>query len=156
MKSVLRIFLFISLLSLLTACGGSAPTEAAQLTSTPDPCSQENLPAEVDKVNKLTREFDDYAALASNTPQSQLVEVIPDLQRVLRDAEDQKVPACLADLKNLQISHMTIVVQTLMAFMGNSDVELVNTGIAEARGLHAQYDIELARLLGIPLTTPTP
>jgi hypothetical protein len=52
--------------------------------------------------------------------------------------------------------YMQVVVQTLMAFMGNSDAELVNSGISQARELHAQYDIELARLLGMTLVvSPT-
>jgi hypothetical protein len=103
------------------------------------------------------REFDDYSTLASNTPQAQLVTVIPELQRVLRNAEDQVVPACLENLKRLQLQHMEIVVQTLLAFMGESiNVELVNAGIAQARDLHQQYDIELARLLGITLQVATP
>jgi hypothetical protein len=111
---------------------------------------------EAEKVNAHMREFDDYAALASNTPQAQLVMVIPELQRVLREAEDQVVPSCLADLKGLEISHMRVVVQTLLAFVGNSDASVVNSGITKSRELHAQYDIELARLLGITLTVATP
>lgn len=152
--------LFISLTIFLAACGSEEPVHVTETpilaTSTPDLCSEANLPDEVAKVNKLMREFDDYSALASNTPQQQLVVIIPELQRILRDAEDQVVPACLAGLKELQINHMSVVVQTLIAFMGSSDVNLVNEGINKARELHAQYDIEMARLLGITLTVSTP
>lgn len=153
------IFALILAFSLLiTACGQKA-TETPATTSTPDPCSSENQPGEAAKVNKLMREFDDYSSLASNTPQSQLVVIIPEMQRILRDAEDQAVPACLQNLKKMQLAHMNIVVQTLMAFMSSSDGNLVNAGIAQARELHAQYDIEMARLLGFTLAvppTPTP
>jgi hypothetical protein len=38
-----------------------------------------------------------------------------------------------------------------MAFMNNTDVQLINAGIAQARELHGKYDVELARLLGITL-----
>lgn len=146
----------------LTACGKFATpsaTETPAFTPTPDLCSTENLPGEAAKVNKLMREFDDYSSLASNTPQSQLVVIIPELQRVLRESEDQAVPACLVTLKKLQLAHMSIVVQTLMAFMSSTDVNIVNNGIAQARELHNQYDIELARLLGVtiavqPTSTP--
>ncbi len=145
---------------LLSACGGEATAPATEMpvvaTSTPDVCSEALLPDEVAKVHKLTREFDDYSALASNTPQQQLISVIPELQRVLRDAQDQNVPSCLAGLKELQLAHMTTVVQTLLAFVGNSDVNLVNQGISQARELHSQYDIEMARLLGVTLTVVTP
>jgi hypothetical protein len=51
---------------------------------------------------------------------------------------------------------MRVVVQTLLAFVGNSDASVVNSGITKSRELHAQYDIELARLLGITLTVATP
>lgn len=164
MKMNLRTFFaFLCCLStLLAACGGSdtgtAVAEATEIvfTTTPDLCSTENLPDKAAKVNKFMREFDDYSALASNTPQAQLVVVIPDMQRVLRDAEDQSVPACLENLKKAQLSYMQVVVQTLMVFMGNSDAGLVNSGISQARELHTQYDIELARLLGLTLVvSPT-
>jgi hypothetical protein len=140
------------------ACGGeSIPATATFIpaTLTPDPCSEANLPAEVAKVHKLMRQFDDYSALASNTPQAQLVVVIPEMQRVLREAEDQPVPTCLNDLKVLQVNHMRTVVQTLLAFIGSTDAAIVNSGIAQARELHTQYDIEMARLLGITLTVST-
>lgn len=142
------------------ACGGeeSVPATATTvppITSTPDLCSEASLPNEVGKVNKLTREFDDYSALASNTPQQQLVVIIPELQRILRDAEDQAVPPCLMTLKEFQLAHMQTVVQTLLAFVSSADVNLINAGIAQSRELHAQYDIEMARLLGLTLVVPT-
>jgi hypothetical protein len=150
--------LLIALLLLisLVACGSPGEETATESASqTPDPCAEANLPAEVDKVHKITREFDDYSALASNTPQSQLVQVIPELQRVLRDAEDQPVPSCLSDLKALQIRHMNTVVQTLLLFVSSGDVNIVGQGIAQARELHAQYDLEMARLLGVTLNVVT-
>ena len=161
------LFIILALSLLISACGASGdeatpakaatdePTLAPEFTSTPDPCSAENLPEEVSKIHKLTREFDDYSTLASNTPQSQLVTIVPELQRVLRDAEDQTVPACLLDLKKLQLLHMNLVVQTLLAFVSSSNPEAINAGIAQAREAHTQYDIELARLLGLTIVVPT-
>jgi hypothetical protein len=161
MQSTIRITLSVLVLALFAACSSDepasptiVPTPAATLT--PDPCIETNLPAEVDKVHKYMREFDDYASLASNTPQAQLVMVIPEMQRVLREAEDQNVPACLDDLKELQVRHMRTVVQTLLAFIGNSDAAMVNNGIIQARDLHTQYDVEMARLLGVTLTIASP
>lgn len=158
MKTRIPVFLFCVFLA-LAACRAETPTPQAATpapTLTPDPCSTENLPGEVAKINKLMREFDDYSTLASNTPQAQLVLVIPELQRILREAEDQAAPACLQNLKTLQIDHMKVVVQTLMAFMSSSDAGVVNSGIAVARDLHMQYDLELARLLGVTLAVVTP
>lgn len=151
-RSIILLTLAFSLL--LAACSRDATpevTETPAITSTPDLCSSENLPREAAKVNKLMREFDDYSALASNTPQSQLVVLIPEMQRILRDTEDLPVATCMQTLKNLQMAHMNLVVQTLMAFMNNTDVQVINAGIAQARELHGKYDIELARLLGITL-----
>jgi len=161
MRRAFQIVIGVLIVVLAAACRGSEaenPTETftPQATITPDPCLEANLPAEVAKVHKFMREFDDYAQLASNTPQDQLVTVIPELQRVLRDTEDLVVPSCLTNLKEIQISHMQVVVQTLLAFVGKSDVSVVNAGITKARELHAQYDIEVARLLGVTLVVPSP
>lgn len=157
MRFARHIVFAILALVLLAACGAApgeeTPTET--VTQTPDPCNEANLPAEVDKVHKHMREFDDYAALASNTPQSQLIQVIPELQRVLREAQDQKAPACLANLKTMQIQHMNAVVQTLLLFVSKGDVNLIAEGISQARELHVQYDIEMARLLGVTLAFVT-
>jgi len=151
------LFVILPLCLLIAACGSkaSATPEASASSATPNPCSAENIPAEVANVHNLTREFDDYSALASNTPQAQLVQLIPELQRILRDAEDLQVPACLLTLKEMQLAHMNTVVITLMAFMRTTDpagLEQINAGIAQARELHGQYDVERARLLGITLT----
>lgn len=162
MKYKMKHFFLLCIFIFLVACGNtqntSTPTPSTstpEITPTLDLCIEPNLSAEVAKTNKLMREFDDYSTLASNTPQAQLVDVIPELQRVLREAQDQTVPACLENLKKLQLQHMQAVVQTLLAFMGNSaNTELVNAGITQARQLRLQYDIELARLLGITLQAP--
>jgi hypothetical protein len=161
MKRIL--FLLILVVSIfLTACGAAkitpvatqAPSEVVVATSTSEPCSKENLPGEVTKVNDLMREFDDYSKLASSTPQAQLVQVIPPMQEVRRRAEAQVVPECLQNLKLLQINHMNTVIETLMAFMGNPKAEKVNQGIVSARDFHLQYDMEIARLLGLTLVPP--
>jgi hypothetical protein len=163
MKAKIPLAIFVIAL-LLTACGGrtavdvstTTDTETPAPTFTPDPCLSQNLPDEVAKVNKLMREFDDYSELASNTPQTQLIQIIPDMQRILRDAEDQQVPPCLSKLKEYQLAHMNVVVKTLMTFMGNADAQLINAGISQAQQLHNRYDLEMARLLGITLTTVPP
>ncbi len=155
------IFLSILVLStLLASCGTAATATNTQptgaVTVTPDLCSAANLPGEVVKVNKLMREFDDYSSLASNTPQAQLINLIPDMQRILRDTEDLEVPACLKKLKEYGIAHMNLVVQVLIAFLNttSADTQTINSGIEKARELHARYDIEMARLLGITLVAP--
>ena len=100
------------------------------------------------------REFDDYSTLASSTPNAQMMNLIPDMQRIRREAEDQEIPACLSTLKQIQLAHMNTVLQTLLAFVGQADANTINAGIAQARDLHTKYDVEIARLLGITLPPP--
>lgn len=160
-KTFLPVFILLSVM--LASCGEKSTPETAEpaatktsiFTSTPNPCSTEKLPNEIKKINDLTRQFDDYAALASNTPQAQLIQIIPEMQRILRDAQDQTAPACLQDLKQLQLINMAVVVQTLMTIMSatdNASAEQINNGFTQARELHNQYDVERARLAGITLT----
>ena len=151
-NKILIIPAFLSII-LLAACGSKTATAPA-VTSTPDRCSEANLPGEVTRVNELMREFDDYSRLASSTPQAQLVQVIPAMQEVRRRAQSQETPECLMDLKVLQINHMSIVIETLMAFMSSSDSQKINQGITQARDLRMKYDIEIARLLGLTLVVP--
>ncbi len=159
----LIIGLVLALFVLLSACGTNAPaansgpstTPIVAPTNTPDPCAPENIEAEVQKVHKYMREFDDASALAASRPREQLADAIADLQKIRREAEDQPIPACLGDLKTYQISHMNSVINTLIAFMGGSDQKLVDQGIALARQQHDQYTIELARLLGLTIEPAT-
>jgi len=156
--------LVLALAIFLTACGGNVvappspsplPTEIAAtalpptITNTPDPCATENLNAEVQKVHKYMREFDDSSSLAASRPREQLADAIADLQRIRRETEDQPTPSCLVDLRTYQVSHMNAVINTLIGFMGGADQQTVDQGIAQARELHDRYTIELARILGL-------
>ena len=132
----------------LASCGQDILVEPSP---TPDPCLGENLKIEVEKVTQLTRSFNDVAALASNTPREKLNTSISELQRIRRDAEDQRVPACLETLKKTQVAHMNAVIQTLIAFVGGADQESISHGIILSRQLHNQYLAEVARLLDVPL-----
>jgi hypothetical protein len=153
----LTFILVIATAFLLVACNGSqnsTPTpEVPTATLTPDPCLPGNIEAEVQKVHSHMREFDDASMLAANEPREQLSDAIANLQRIRRESEDQPIPACLATLKTYQIAHMNTVINTLIAFMGGSDQDIVNQGINTARAQHDMYTMELARVMGI---TPVP
>lgn len=179
------IALFI-LMVVLASCGNPPATPAAtettepeveatatiatpsilEPTTTSDPCSLPQLETEVQEVHKHMREFDDASILASNMPREQLSNSIADLQRIRREAEDEKIPACLTDLKTIQVQHMNSVINTLIAFMGGTDQQSIDQGISLARQQHDQYTLELARILGLtvvaatmppaPSETPTP
>jgi hypothetical protein len=160
----------LALTLLLAACGQAAPaatapapaspepivpTATVALTSTPDACSLESIAVEIKVVHRFMREFDDAAALSSNTTRELLKPTIEDLQRIRRDAEDHTVPYCMQSLKELQLTHMNTFIQTLIAFMGGADQETVNQGIGLSRQLHDQYMIEMAHLQGV-IVPPTP
>lgn len=135
----------------MTPTAQSASTQSP----TPDPCSSENIEAEVQKVHDHMREFDDAAILASNLPMQELSDPIANLQRIRREAEDESIPSCLTNLKKYQISHMNSVISTLVAFLGGVDEATLAQNINSAREQHDQYTLELARLLGLPLVTAT-
>lgn len=102
------------------------------------------------------REFDDASVLASNMPREQLSGSIADLQRIRREAEDETVPPCLTQLKTYQVQHMNSVISTLIAFMGGTDQQTLDQGIALARQQHDQYTLELAKVLGLTIVAVTP
>jgi hypothetical protein len=182
-KSIVLIFSVILILTMLVSgCGSTVvtpessptatdtatPTLTITITMTPDLCAPENIKAEVDKVHRHMREFDDASKLAASMPREQLSTPISNLQKIRRDAEDEPVPACLAKLKDYEILHMNSVINTLIAFMSINDplavdcVEIVeNTqeadicqSIANARQQHDQYILELAKILELPIVTP--
>ena len=126
------------------------PTSTMVITMTPDLCAPESIQAEVNKVHRLMREFDDASKLTYSIPRDQLSSSIADLQRIRREAEDELVPACLGNLRSYQIQHMNLVIDTLLAFLrGSSDLAVLNQGVALAGQQHDQYVLELARLLGL-------
>jgi hypothetical protein len=162
-KELLLIISILVLTIALTGCGTAhstpqTPTVAPATetesvpptgTATPDPCSPGQIEAEVQKVHRHMREFDDASILASSTPRDQLSGSIADLQRIRREAEDETIPACLTDLKAFQVQHMNSVISTLISFMGGADQASLDQGISLARQQHDQYTLELARLLGL-------
>jgi hypothetical protein len=138
-------------------------------------CASGEIEAQVEKVHRHMREFDDAAAVASNATQGELNGPIAELQRIRREAEDEQIPNCLTDLKKYQIDHMNTVITTLFEFksasnpqvfdcttIDSTEEESICGHIALAREQHDQYLLELARLLGltvVPATavdTPTP
>ena len=150
----------------LSACGGSptptatpsitpppSPTATPSPTSTPDPCAGALLVEGVAQVHALMREFDDTSLLAQNTPIQSVTPLVSEMQRIRRAAEDQAVPACLADLQAYQLAHMNAVLETYLAFLSGSDADVINPLVERARGYHGQYTAELGRLLG---WTPVP
>src|ERR1700690_589989 len=111
---------------LITGCSafGASTNETPAISPTPDLCAPSNLPSAALQVNNLMRQFDDYATLASNTQQSQLVQVIPPMQAIRRSAEDQPVPPCLKVLIGWQLSYMNTTIDTLLGFQSNARTDI--------------------------------
>jgi len=143
---------------LLSACSTAQPVPPTlpPASPTPDPCSTENISTTARLVNDYMRQFDDYSVLASNIVQSQMVLVIPPMQEIRRDAEDQAIPACLGELKRIELLYMDSTLQALLAFQSSSNVETLTAAILQSRQYHEQYALGLARVLGVTLTPPAP
>jgi hypothetical protein len=191
-KHRLSYFVVLFLFAILASCGNppataavtEVPTETeieaeatstvaipptVESTETADPCSMPQLETEVQEIHRHMREFDDASALASSMPREQLSPSIADLQRIRREAEDEQIPGCLTQLREIQVQHMNTVIETLLAFMRGIDQQTLEQGIALARQQHDQYLLEYARVVGITVvpatfppapsetaTTPTP
>ena len=166
MPGMQKFFLYLLPLFLLflTACGGQPAATQTRILPTltlsldEDPCSSQNMPATIEPINDLMREFDDASQLAANLPSAQLPEAISNLQRIRRATEDAQIPACLITLKSHQLNHMNIMIQTLLAFVGGANQEDLNNGVEQARKEHDLYSLEIVRLLGVTLAplTATP
>ena len=129
--------------------GGSKIASVPEVSATLDSCAPENISSEIEQVHSLMREFDDASLLASNTPLGQMSASITDLQRIRRATQDQRVPACLVSLKQIQLAHMTTVINTMLGFLSGADAEALNQSIGLARQQHDQYTLEMAGLLGL-------
>jgi len=172
-KDILHIIATLILAIVLAGCGSPPATPTAtesepestatvpavseaSASATPDPCSLPQLETEVQEVHRHMREFDDASILASNMPREQLGDSIAELQRIRREAEDEEIPGCLTNLKTIQVLHMNSVITTLIAFMGGTDQQTLDQGIALARQQHDEYTLELARLLGLTVVPANP
>ncbi len=121
---------------------------------TSNACLTSIIRPDVEKVDAIMLEFYDASALASQTPADQLLQVIPGLQEIRRRAQALKVSGCLDKLRSFQVSHMNMVINTLMAFMSKSDQSILVEGIVQARLLNEEYKKEKARLLGETYVPP--
>jgi hypothetical protein len=129
------------------------PTETEVPTSTPNPCLPENLSAAVKEVDDLQAQFDHLSSLSANVPREQVPDKITEMRSILQTATDQDTPPCLQVLKDHQLKHMNLVIDTLVAFVDGADTQTLNDKIKRAGEEYSQYTLELTRLLG---ATPTP
>ena len=142
----------------------NTPLAPATETKAPDPCDPQNLQILVVDFNRIARAFDDLSVVAQNTPREQLAPIITQLQTIRRNSEDYNVPECMAVLKELQLSYMNVFNDTLLSLyvsvtkskLTTEDVAAINQGMAKAIDIHDQYLSEIARLLGVTPSNPTP
>lgn len=140
-------------------------SEPASITDTPDPCAQQNLQILVLDFNRISREYDDLSAIAQNTPREQLAPFISQMQAIRRKSEDFIAPTCMNTLKEYQLAYMNVYNDVLLALYSTSQTKtnltkkdqiLINQGVAQALDSHNKYMIEMARLLGVTPSVPTP
>jgi len=123
-----------------------------------DPCSSlEAKKPEIETIARIMGEFDDTSYLIQSIPDSgQMVQVILVLQRIRRDAIDNKPPECLKKLKEAQVNFMSGVVLTSISIMSKSDKEAIQKQLAQTRTYRSVFDQELANQLGLKYITATP
>jgi predicted small lipoprotein YifL len=164
-KPVLRTLFFLIVVVLFTAgiaaCGSKGPAAentqaAATTTPTADHCAPANVPAEVAKVTRLMRSFDDVSVIAQATPNQQLAVVLLEMHRIQDEATDLEVPPCLEALKKEQVRFMNAVVATMTNFMGGTSGQPLQQQILASRNQRTNYEVELGKLLGYEYHTPTP
>jgi hypothetical protein len=154
--------IFFSLV--LSACSGSATpvTPAAPATATVDPCLPQYARTIAQKMHSHMREFGDASTLASALTTDKLPSAIAEMQRIRRAAQDEPAPStCLGKLKELEVTHMNVVINIFLAMLNGEKSENLQTGIENARKLNDAYTQELASVLGVtlvpqPTITPTP
>ena len=182
MKTILSLHLVVAFSLMLSSCGPSqaelatqtsvagtataaswtptptptftpTPTETVTPSPTPDPCLPENLEAAVREIDDLQIQFEDLSLVASNLPLDQVSAKIDEMMKLFQTATEQKAPPCLVALKEHQLKHMELVIQTFDDFVNGADQQKIVEDIDQAREEHRQYVDELTRLLGV---TPTP
>ena len=126
------------------------------LSSTADPCIKENLPAEVEKISRITTEFDELTMIAQSTPKEQLAVVILEMRRVRNLAKDMDLPECLKETRSLQQEFMDGVIQTMASFMAGASGIPIQAQINSSRELRDKYEAIVADMLGVPYMTSTP
>src|SRR5687767_13721428 len=101
-------------------------------------------------------ESDGIAKQDASVSHQKVAELVSEMQRIRREAEDHQTPTRLSTLKVHQITHMNTVIDTLIAFIGGAQAETLNEGISRAGHEHDLYTLEVARLLGIPQAPISP
>ena len=150
----------------LSACGGGATPQPAAVVATPgstvivestatiDPCAPQYERVLAQRVHNHMREFDDASTLAASLTADKLPSAIAELQKIRRASQDEPVPSCLGKLKNLQVAHMNMVIDTLLGMLNGAKPEVLQTGSSNARKLHDGYTVELANVLGLTVVAP--
>lgn len=113
---------------------------------------RESIAAQVlSKVHAHMRKFDDASSRAAGVLPDRLLTNINELQQIRHDANSEEVQSSFMDLKTYQIHHMDWVIAILFSRLYGIDQEVTDNKLKEARQIHDQYDLELARLLRVTI-----
>lgn len=120
MKNFLAVLIFCAFF--FSSCAALTPTEPpATPTPTPDPCSAENIAAEVEDLQAVVNTFQDGMNIANNTDVNLLIHPILRLQEIQEEMRRVEVPGCLAGLKETSIQYSISVINYLLIFMNTQD-----------------------------------
>ncbi len=144
----------------------SLPTNSPFPTGTLNACASENLPAQVDRLHAITREFDDTFGLAQTLRLEQAIPLVSEMQRIKRIAEDLDVPPCLVKLKEYQLLYMNSGIEVFTTVYAvtssnpNIDQNTLNSVtvplLEQVLGAAKLYLDEQAKLMGwTPIPIPT-
>ncbi|NLF52758.1 MAG: hypothetical protein GX577_16650 [Leptolinea sp.] len=144
--------------------GSHTPTPTLEA----DPCTSiETRKPEIEKIAGIMGEFDDTSYLVQSIPDTNdLVPVILELQRVRREAINNKPPACLKSLKDAQVDFMSGVIITSISMLSSGKARTseekdrytaeVEDRLKRTRLFREAFEKELADQLGLKYITATP
>ena len=149
-------------------------TNLPAASTTPDPCTQENIKASVTALERTSRAFDDEINIARGTANAQLAPIISELQKNRRDVDDFQVPPCLDTLKTQLMGYINSYIDFYLVLYSSASIaapgvtqkqfnEAMATMSATANQHYGdvvdyanKFVLEKSRLLGLTPPAPVP
>jgi hypothetical protein len=133
-----RLSILMGIIFFIAACSApipvtptAAPEPTPAPTATPDPCSKENILAEVEELQISVNEFREVAELANNVDVRVMVSPLLRLQEIRFEIIKTKVPVCLDLFKAASTNYTASVINYIMVFMSVKDPNNIQTEESE-------------------------
>lgn len=129
-----KLFVLITVVFLLAACGAGEPpaTATPSATNTPIPPSPTPI-CEVqatefeNQMQDIIERWDDTTAIAGSTGRGALSGPVGDLQEIKREAGDLEPPPCAEHIKELMGVYMERYINAYLSFMSQESDSAVNS-----------------------------